>query len=301
MPKKKRRRRHPTFFTSPYECEHCGTSNDIDDDSEHTDSSSESEDDPTPSERVSDTIRRGNPAQVIDHRTFPESAEKSENHSEEVVENNDDDNDIFWREVDTFQGNFEEKMSDLSLSDFSETCSRGTVFLTETPVGNHSNRPVEVKMAWDDDSGNQFAEISRTTAKDDGIEDDVSSADNRSGTLENTSEKSEGYSENVESGNPNLFPESEVVRLSPTPPSQNRPRSSPVPRKLRYGEYHGHGSPGLEITAVDEGSAGETKDMTQSPIANRSVGLTRVALMRLSRQSRAGFRCTSACCQDTGV
>ncbi|CAB4019024.1 Hypothetical predicted protein [Paramuricea clavata] len=289
LPKKKRRRRNPK---SPYECEHCGTSNDIYDDSDGNISESESEDNPAVSESVRDTIRRGNTEEVIDHRTFLESYEKSENFSQKLETDIDnDDSDIFWRnesDFDSFHGNFEEQMN---LND-NEDGYNGTVFLTETTLGNHGNKPVEVKMAWDDDSSNQFAEISRTIATDDGIEaDDVTSQESFDVTSERSRsrnsddfEKSESNCENLE----NLFPESDSKpRLSPTPPSHKRRGSSP--RTFRFGDHHRSSSSG-EVHVTTLAGESESNDMTQSPIANRSVGLTRVALMRLGRQGRARTR-----------
>ena len=299
MPKK-RRRRNRTFFTSPYECEHCGASNDINSDSDQNVSESESEDSPAVSESVSDTIRWGNPKQVIDHRTFSENEKISDNSSEKIQGGGEDDeSDIFWRnDFDTFHGNFEEKMN---LNDTNEDCYDGTVFLTETTVVHPNNKPVEVKMAWDDDSSNQFAEISRTIATDDGIEvndhasqetfdsiaDVVSSKESTSPTTDSF-EESESNSENVEGTI--LFPESDsTYRLSPTPPSHHRRGRSP--RNFRYGEQHRRQSAGeVHINSMSEENTSESYEMTQSPIANRSIGLSRVALMRLSRQSRTKTR-----------
>ena len=300
MPKKRQRRRNSTFFTSPYECEHCGASNDIDDDSDENVSESESEDSPAVSESVSDTIRRGNPKQVIDHRTFSENENIFDNSCEKIQGvGEDDESDIFWRnDFDAFHGNFEEKMN---LNDINEDSYDGTVFLTETMVGNHNNKPVEVKMAWDDDSSNQFAEISRTIATDDGIEvnddasletfnaiaDDVSSKENTCPTTDSF-EQSKSNSENLE--DTLSFPENDSrYRLSPTPPSHLRRGRSP--RNFRYGEHHRRQSAGeVHINFTSEENTSESYDMTQSPIANRSIGLSRVALMRLSRQSRTKTR-----------
>ena len=296
LPKKGRKRRTRKFPQSPYECEHCGASNDIYEDSEQN--GSESEDEATPTETVRDTIRRGNSEQVIDHRTFSEHEEKSENFSKTShVDTENDESDIFWRsesDFDGFQGKLEEQMSDMNLN---EGDYGGTVFLTETTLGNHGNRPVEIKMAWDDDSTNQFAEISRTIATDDGIEAecvtsresyDVVSQDNHSKKSDN-SEKSNSNSENLETAN--LLPENDSgLRLSPTPPSHSRRGSSP--RNFRYSGHHRRNSSGEVHTTLDNEKA--SADMTRSPIANRSVGLSRVALMRLSRESRARTRGSSS-------
>ena len=298
LPKKRRQRRNRTFSTSPYECEHCGATNDIDISDENV-SESESEDIPAISESVQDTIRLGNPNHVIDHRTFSESDAKYENFSENVqTDIEDDESEIFWRndsDFESFHGNFEEK---LNLNDDNEHGYNGTVFLTETTTGTHGNRPMEVKMAWDDDSNNQFAEISRTIATDDGMEaddvisqetfdvtaDDVSS-EGKSSRTSDYSEKSDSNSENF--GNTSLFPESESrLRFSPTPPSHNR-RS---PRNVRYGEHHRRQSAGeVHIASIERQTTSDSNDMTQSPIANRSIGLTRVALMR-SRAKTRGSR-----------
>lgn len=294
MPKKKRKRRNRKFPRSPYECELCGASNDILDDSGPN--VSESEDEAIPTETVRDTIQRGNAGQVIDHRTFSEHDEKSENFSTKIhVDTENDESDIFWRsdsDFDGFHGNLEEQISDMNLNDDGYG---GTVFLTETTLDNHSNRPMEIKMAWDDDSTNQFAEISRTIATDDGMEaEDVTSQESYDDVpqdnhfnISDNSEKSDSNSEKL--GNANLFPESDSrLRLSPTPPSHSRRGSSP--RNFRYGGgHHRRNSSGeVHITSLD--SERDSNGMTQSPIANRSVGLSRVALMRLNRQSRARTR-----------
>jgi hypothetical protein len=301
--KRKRRRRNPTFFTSPYECEHCGASNDIVDERDHNVSDSETEDNPAVSESVNDTIRRGNPKQVIDHRTFSENDTKSDISLDKTqVVGEDDESDIFWRnDFDTFHENFEEK---LNLNDINKSGYDSTVFLTETTFDNHGNKPVEVKMAWDDDSNNQFAEISRTIATDDGIEvddDDGTSlgrfdvlADDESlnespCTTADSSEKSEANSEKLEEAI--LFPENDsMYRLSPTPPAHHRRGRSP--RNSRYGEHHRRQSSGeVPVTSMMAGeNTNESYDMTQSPIANRSIGLSRIALMRMTRQSRTKTR-----------
>ena len=293
LPKRRRKCQTRKFPQTPYECEHCGASNDIYEDSEQN--CSESEDEATRTETVRDTIRRGNSEQVIDHRTFSEHEEKSENVSKTShVDTENDESDIFWRsesDFDGFQGKLEEQMSDMNLN---EGDYGGTVFLTETTLGNHGNRPVEIKMAWDDDSTNQFAEISRTIATDDGIEAesvspresyDVVSQDKHSKKSDNSA-KSNSNSENLETAN--LLPENDSRRrLSPTPPSYSRRGSSP--RNFRYGGHHRRNSSGeVHITTLD--SEKDSDNMTRSPIANRSVGLSRVALMRLSRESRARTR-----------
>ena len=296
LPKKRNRRRKRTFFTSPYECEHCGASNDIDYNDD--DFVSESKDETTPNENVRDTIRRGNPEQVIDHRTFSEHEENSGNLSKKADDSESDEGDIFWRtdsDFDSFQENLEENFSDLNL----EEDHNNTVFLTETTLSNHSNRPVEVKMAWDDDSSNQFAEISRTIATDDGIEAaDVNSQDDfdvisqdSDSRISDNSEKTESNSEI--SGNTNLFPENDSqLRLSPTPPSHSRRGSSP--RNFRYSEHRRRNSRELHVTSNEEQNTSDVIDMTRSPIANRSIGLTRIALMRMNRQSRSKSRGTQS-------
>lgn len=288
LPKKRHRARKPTFFKSPYECEHCGASNDIHFESYKNDSESESEDDPKFSESVHDTIRRGNPEQVIDHRTFSENEQNSES-SEKFVDIENDESDIFWRidsDFNGFSGNVEESLADINLN---EEGYEGTVFLTETSPGNHSIPPVEIKVAWDDDSSNQFAEISRTIATDDGIEDDVTSQEScvvsSPNSLSRTSDNIE-QSRFENSGTNGLFSENNSSdlgpRLSPTPPSYSRRGSTP--RNFLYGEHRKRrSSEEVHLTSVDG-----SYDMTQSPIANRSVGLTRVALMRLSRSKTRG-------------
>ena len=291
LPKKKRKRRNRKFPRSPYECELCGASNHIDD--AGGPNVSESEDEAIPAETVRDTIQRGNAEQVIDHRTFSEHEEMSENFSEKSnVDTENEESDIFWRsdsDFDGFHGNLEEQMSDMNLNDDGYA---GTVFLTETAFGNHGNRPVEIKMAWDDDSSSQFAEISKTIATDDGIEaEDVTSQkiydDIPQENQSNVSDNSDSNSENLR--NVNLFPESDSrLRLSPTPPSHSRRGSSP--RNFRYGGGHDRRNSSGEVHLTSLDSERDSNDMTESPIANRSVGLSRVALMRLSRQSRARTR-----------
>ncbi|XP_028398069.1 uncharacterized protein LOC114521739 [Dendronephthya gigantea] len=291
LPKKRQRARKSTFFTSPYECEHCGASNDIYLDSDKNVSESESEDDPKFSESVHDTIRRGNPEQVIDHRTFSEDETKSES-LERIVDIENDESDIFWRsdsDFNSFPGNFEENLADINLN---EDCYSGTVFLTETSLGSHSIPPVEVKVAWDDDNSNQFAEISRTIATDDGIEDDVTSQESCDVTSQDSQSRMSNNFEESSLENPgtnSLSLENDSIdlgpRLSPTPPPPQGRRGS-SPRNFLYGEHpKRRGSEEVHVTSMDG-----SYDMTQSPIANRSVGLTRVALMRLSRSKTRGSR-----------
>lgn len=324
MPSKKRKKR-PSFYSSPYECEYCGASNDIDS-SVDGNLSSDSDDDTTVPETVHDTIRRGNPTRVIDHRSFPERTEKSEKGNlDETGPAENDEMDIFWRDdaheyfhrVDG-EG-VEDKMKDLSLS---EGQSEKTVFLTEAHAPSENNRPVQVKMAWDDENNNQFAEISRTIATDDGLDEkDVSK------TLSNAPERYSGNSDMrgavclFQENDPTSGMKIRVHGRTPRAVSADDHVSDDVeghvsddvqghaanhvsaPRKnLHYGNRH-EGPPrmeGFEVTRTvrsssvtiseNEQSDNGNNTMTRSPVANRSVGLSRVALMRLSRESRSRTR-----------
>ena len=293
MPSNKHRRRSMSF-TSPYDCEYCGASNNIDDTDDNISSTTDSEPCTSVAQTVRDTIRRGNPEHVIDHRTFHEKAEKSERKkgSDLAV---DEEMDIFWRNdaSEYFEAvdnaDVVDEMSNLSMQD------EQTVFLTETCIPVTNKRHAEVKMAWDDEGNTQLAEISRTIARDDGLhEKDVPrNEDAHSKTLGKDSSKPDMRSSVC------LFQENDPasgmkVRVHGRTQHGSQSENVSVHDKIHTGPSNGEN---LKITKnihdtecntnVNQLKISNENLTIRSPIADRSVGLSRVALMRLSRAQRS--------------
>ena len=318
MPTREPRRR-PTFFTSPYQCEYCGASNDIDESgNSFTNFSSDSEC-PSVVETVNDVIRRGNPAHVIDHRTFPKTTEKSEkNISENPSRKEDEEMDILWRDDanEYFEqvDKLEDEMEDLILTEGVQP-DKKTVFITEASVPLENNRRVHVKMAWDDESNDHFAEISRTITRDDGLEetDFQRTEATRTGISDRYNRKlgmGDGaclFQENDSVTGMKVRIHGRTLHDVSTNSTSNDSNDSFAEQVsiLRNNIHVGGGQEGtsgsetLRVSRImnscgtntnyDEASNSEN-DMARSPIANLSVRLSRVALMRLSRHNRSRSR-----------
>ena len=294
MPSNKHRRRSMSF-TRPYDCEYCGASNNIDDTDDSITSSTDSEPCTSVAQTVRDTIRRGNPEHVIDHRTFYEKAEKCER-KEDCDVAGDGEMDIFWRNdaSEYFEAvdnaDVVDEMSNLSMQD------EQTVFLTEACVPVTNKRHAQVKVAWDDEGSTQFAEISRTIARDDGLhEKDVPrNEDAHSKTFGKDSSKPDMRSSAC------LFQENDPasgMKVRVHGRTQHGSRSGnnvSVHGKIHTAPCNGEN---LKVTTnihdtecntnVNQLKISNENVTIRSPIADRSVGLSRVALMRLSRAQRS--------------
>ena len=235
---------------------------------------------------------------MIDHRNFNEAQKRSEN-SDDLVVDDIEEMDIVWRDDSSEYSeyikslsNVEDGMNELNLNNE----DRQTVFLTET-TSDQPRLVNDLKKAWDDDANEEdCVDIDRT---------------NNGSSLENSPRASHNLSSEKSPSLPRkprppagvrVFQEKDPVSgitvsmydRSPAARDYATSGNSPAHRKSRRASH-----PAVLSTRFEEGSYlsdGElsqdegTYQMTQSPVANRSVGLSRVALMRLSRQKRGDSR-----------